>query len=101
MTRNENYKRNKDVLKAHKASWANEILLKISVKCGCFSCGEIYDPAEIVEWVEDRDGLTAICPYCGIDSVLPDCAGYPITKEFLERMNKKWFGGSLDVIGQD
>ena len=95
MTRNVNYKKNEDVLKAHKASFENEYLVKRASKCGCFSCGEIFNPSEIVEWVPDRGGDTAICPYCLIDSVLPDSAGYPVTKDFLEKMNKKWFDGCL------
>ena len=96
MTRNANYKKNpqayKDIVKAHKASYENEGLLKKSKKCGCFCCGKIFDSSEIIEWAIDRNGDTALCPYCGIDSVLPDSAGYPLTEEFLMKMHKRWFG---------
>ena len=92
MPRGANYKKNKDILKAHKASFENGWLVKKSTKSGCFCCGKIFDPSEIEEWVPDRGGETAICPYCGIDSVLPDNAGYPITEEFLVRMHRYWFG---------
>ncbi len=34
---------------------------------------------------------TALCPYCGIDSVLGDNEGFPITQEFLRTMNNEWF----------
>jgi hypothetical protein len=51
----------------------------------------IFDPAEIDEWIiEDRLG-TAICPYCGIDSVIGESSGYPITAEFMSAMHKEWF----------
>jgi acetone carboxylase gamma subunit len=39
-------------------------------------------------------GTTALCPYCGIDSVIGDKSGFPITKEFLEKMYQHWFGTS-------
>jgi acetone carboxylase gamma subunit len=60
-----------------------------------FYCLEIYSPSEINEWIVadndcDRYG-TAICPYCGIDSVIGESSGYPITKDFLTKMNRYWF----------
>lgn len=70
MPRGVNYKKNKDLLKAHKVSFENGWLVKNSAKFGCFCCGKIFDSSEIDEWVPDRGGDTAICPYCGIDSVL-------------------------------
>ncbi len=63
--------------------------------CGCFYCLKIFHPSEIEEWlIEDNaadERGTAICPYCGIDAVLDESGGYPITAEFLESMYKKWF----------
>ena len=53
-----------------------------------------YSPREIEEWVdadETGEGQTALCPRCGIDSVIGSASGYPITKEFLEAMNRRWF----------
>ena len=58
--------------------------------CGCFYCLKIFSPTEIVQWIQDKKG-TAICPYCGTDAVMGEHSGYPITKEFLARMNKYWF----------
>ena len=34
---------------------------------------------------------TALCPYCHIDSVIGDAAGFPIIPKFLKAMNKRWF----------
>jgi hypothetical protein len=36
-------------------------------------------------------GQTAICPRCGIDSVIGDESGYPVTREFLAAMKAHWF----------
>lgn len=52
--------------------------------CGCFTCLHIFSAAEIVEWTDN--GLTAVCPYCGTNTVLSDSLGFPITEEFLGRM---------------
>lgn len=63
--------------------------------CGCFYCEEIFSPSEITEWLIhknkcDRRG-TAICPHCGIDSVIGESSGFPITKPFLHAMSEYWF----------
>lgn len=75
--------------KAHRASIHHRKQLENSSVCGCFFCGEIFSPKEIQEWVDNND--TALCPYCGIDSVLGDSSGFPVTKEFLGEMRKYWF----------
>ena len=59
--------------------------------CGCFYCEHIFSPNEIKDWIDDDPGGTAVCPYCGIDAVIGESSGYPITKEFLSKMNKYWF----------
>jgi len=81
--------------RAHSAASNHMAQLKKDRLCGCFYCLRIYDPAEIVEWIVDdnpidKDG-TAICPYCGVDSVIGESAGYPLTIEFLGKMKKAWF----------
>jgi hypothetical protein len=50
---------------------------------------------EIEEWCpeeEDGEEVTAICPHCGVDSVIGDNCGFPITQEFLAAMHGRWFG---------
>ena len=65
--------------------------------CGCFYCHAIFNPVEIEEWIIDENPCdkhgTAICPRCGIDSVIGESSGYPITLEFLRGMQQYWFGG--------
>jgi hypothetical protein len=68
---------------------------------------EVFLPSEIVDWIEKKDlplfrdnvlvrldgkrEPSAICPKCGIDSVIGSSSGYPITIEFLSRMKERWF----------
>lgn len=77
----------------HALSFEDESLLKQASKCGCFYCGEIFSPSEIVEWVPDKNGKTALCPYCGIDSVIPESSDgeYELNEELLKRMHDVWF----------
>ena len=63
--------------------------------CGCFFCKTIFRSPEIKEWILDDNPAdyrgTAVCPYCGIDSVIGESSGFPITVEFLSAMNEFWF----------
>lgn len=86
-----------DLNKVHsECGWHEDAILKSKV-CGCFYCLSIFTPGEIEEWIEEPEdcprgpGKTAICPRCGIDSVLPDTIEHEITKEFLEIMQKEFF----------
>ena len=75
---------------AHEHSCNNRKELSRSGICGCFHCLEIFSSADILRWLDEGDG-TALCPYCGIDSVIGESAGFPITREFLSGMRKEWF----------
>lgn len=78
-----------DLIYAHQLCNSNQEKLKDAQVCGCFYCLRIFDPKEII-W-EDEEDHTAMCPYCGIDSVLPESATLPITKAFLKKMHEFWF----------
>lgn len=79
-----------DYIKAHEFSSNHKEIILQDEKCGCFYCLSIFSPHEIRDWVKDTSG-TAICPHCGIDSVIGESSGFPITKEFLEKMKSHWF----------
>jgi len=79
-----------DVRKAHDHSSKHRKEVEASDSCGCFYCLAIFEPAKIATWLNEGDG-TALCPECGIDSVIGSVSGYPITREFLEKMYKYWF----------
>ena len=78
-----------NVVTAHELCTYNREALKKSRRCGCFYCGSIYDPKEIKVWIDGKQ--TALCARCGIDSVIPDTAEYPLTPEFLRKMHDYWF----------
>lgn len=80
----------KDYIEAHKYSSNHKEELLTDKFCGCFYCLEIFKPDEINEWIEDEKG-TAVCPYCGIDAVIGESSGYPVTKESMEKMSDHWF----------
>lgn len=89
-------------IEAHKASFKHRKQIEKSTECGCFYCLHTFHPQEINLWWDapentpddlyNSHGLTATCPRCGIDSVIGSASGYPLTKEFLEKMRIYWFG---------
>lgn len=78
-----------DAVLAHRHSSRHFREIVYSERCGCFSCCAIFDPTEIKEWTDG--GQTALCPECGIDSVIGSESGYPVTTEFLIAMMNMWF----------
>lgn len=86
---------------AHRIAATNRQIVLASNECGCFHCEAIFSPTAINEWTEETQGnyseapdpFTALCPECGIDSVLGDASAYPATNpEFLHAMRLHWFG---------
>ncbi len=60
--------------------------------CGCFNCYAIFPPTSL-KWRSNEDterlgDLTAVCPHCGVDTLIGDHEGYVITKQLLKRMKK-------------
>lgn len=79
----------KDVVRAHVCCSCNREYLEKVNKCGCFYCLKVFNPKEIKTWC--NGGETAVCPYCGIDSIIYDNKFYPVETWFLEKMKKHWF----------
>lgn len=79
-----------DYIKSHEFSSKNRKAIEKSKKCGCFYCLKIFEPDEIENWLSEGDG-TALCPFCGTDSVIGDSSGFEISEEFLAKMKKHWF----------
>jgi hypothetical protein len=78
-----------DIKEAHKHSIHHREELRDSRVCGCFYCLDIFDYRNIEDWIDDGD--TALCPSCGIDSVIGSASGFQISNEFLSAMKKHWF----------
>lgn len=79
----------KQLIKLHKCAIHNRKDLETSDMCGCFYCKEMFYPGDITEWTDD--GETAICPKCGVDSVISNKKDYIVTPEDLKLLNKYYF----------
>ena len=79
-----------DVLEElHKGSFKNVKKIYKSSYCGCFCCLKEFRPAIIKEYC--HDGQTAMCPFCGTDSVISSHQGWAINVQLLKQMHKKYF----------
>ena len=83
-----------DPVTAHRFSSRHRADIEASTAvCGCFYCLKIFPPSEVTEWMEEGgDGETALCPRCGIDSVIGDVSGFSVDQSLLVEMNALWFG---------
>ena len=83
----------------HRFCTTNRELLARSDQAGCFYCQAIFDAGEIEDWVDGpqvetgelADGVTALCPRCGIDAVLPSAAPLKLDASLLAAMHEYWF----------
>jgi hypothetical protein len=80
-------------IKAHQHSSRHRDEILGSDICGCFYCIRTFPPAEVTKWCDFQNGIgaTALCPHCGIDSVIGSLSGYAITADFLRQMQRHWF----------
>jgi hypothetical protein len=79
-----------DLVRAHACSIRRRTEIEQSALCGCFHCKRAFLPSDITQWTDAQD-VTALCPRCGIDSVIGSASGYPIDAEFLAAMHLRWF----------
>ncbi|REJ68193.1 MAG: cytoplasmic protein [Planctomycetota bacterium] len=84
---------NPDHIGAHSHSSNHRDEVMRSEHCVCFYCLKTFPSSEISEWIDEIDGVgtTALCPHCGIDSVIGSASGYPLEPEFIRKMNQHWF----------
>jgi PHP family Zn ribbon phosphoesterase len=54
-------------------------------EAGCYYCLKVFHVDEILEYIDNS--TTALCPHCGIDSVVPGVTN----KFFLEKAHDYWF----------
>lgn len=74
---------------AHKHSIYNREEIKRSCKAGCFHCTKVFLAKSIKDWTDDD--RTALCPKCGMDSMIGDASGFELTRAFLEDMHVAYF----------
>mgnify|MGYP001046134762 CR=1 FL=1 len=87
----------KSLKDAHKYSSNNRAQIELSNWCGCFYCQETFPAVDVIQWIHRRSvfgarqGNTALCPLCGIDSVIGDASAISLHPLFLEEMYQHWF----------
>lgn len=70
----------------------NKTVIEKSQLAGCYYCCCTFQASEVYEYVDENDD-TALCPKCGIDTVLGDATGLPITnQQYLEAIHQYGFG---------
>ena len=72
---------------AFSLSKMNRVLFEDEVACGCFFCGQILNSKLIKKWTEGGIDDTGLCPYCGMDTVLPENCGVTVDRELLTDMH--------------
>lgn len=60
-----------------------------SETCGCFYCFSTFEPVAIHQWLDDSS--TAVCPHCGMDSVIGSVSGFPLDRDTLGHMYRELF----------
>jgi hypothetical protein len=78
-----------DIELAHPHSIQHRKEVLDSSMCGCFYCRAQFATQEIERWIDG--GETALCPHCGVDAIIGDASGFPVTVEFLTEMYDRWF----------
>lgn len=79
---------------AYAHSFRNRAEVEASAECGCYFCLEVFAAAEVTEWLTERlpgGGETGFCPRCGIDSLIGDAPGLPLSPGFLRATQRRWF----------
>ena len=72
----------------------NKMLLNQSNYAACYSCKRIFKSKDVTTFLNEGVG-TAVCPYCGIDSVLGDKTGLGLSVENIQQLHDYWFGARV------
>lgn len=72
------------------------LILNVQI-CGCFYCCEFFISDTITDFTHDG---CALCPLCGIDTVIPLTCYPDMNKEFLEEMRLYWFESNIATYKQ-
>lgn len=83
-------------------------LIVRSDQAGCFHRGAIFPATEITEWIDEQpakpsgtvtaDGVTALCPRCGMDAVLPS-ATVTISTDLLVQITGRRLSNVYEALG--
>lgn len=77
---------------AHKHSKGHRAEIESSTRCACFFCFRTFNSTEIKSWIDSNQ--TALCPRCGVDSVLGSASTHRLDDAFLRGMHQQFFTSS-------
>ena len=83
------YEKEEQLKRLHTYSSHNRNLVLMANRCCCFCCQRSMDSREIQHYT--NNGQTALCPKCGIDSIIPDSVGESIDQATIAEMHEYWF----------
>jgi hypothetical protein len=75
---------------AHKHSTRHRVEVESSPSCACFFCFRKFPSSTIKAWVDTNQ--TALCPSCGVDSVIGSAASVRLDDAFLRKLHQHFFG---------
>lgn len=75
----------------HEKSSLHRADFDVHENASCFHCRRVFRSSRIMEWCDY--GLTAMCPHCDIDAVLPG----KYEKGVLDQMYKRYFKEAQSV----
>jgi hypothetical protein len=77
---------------AHKHSSRHRAEIEASTQCACFFCFRSFAATDIKTWIDGNQ--TALCPKCGVDSVLGSASTHRLDIAFLRGMHQHFFTSS-------
>lgn len=75
-----------NILDFGELSYSNRESIFSDTLCSCYYCRNKFLGGEIKEWIRKGEN-TALCPKCGIDSVIP----FDVDDDTLKQAQQKWF----------
>jgi rRNA maturation endonuclease Nob1 len=75
---------------APKLALRNRKTLEQVTECACYNCYKIYDTKEVKDYTDMEE--TALCPYCGVDTVLPVNCHEDKNIQLLYDIHNYWIG---------
>lgn len=79
---------------ASKLSFNNYEKLLDSQMCACYHCLKTYPASELTEFTSSSD-TSALCIFCGVDSILPENSEIALTQENLQQLQAYWFSATV------
>ena len=83
------YEQESTLKKLHTYASHNKKLIEKSEKCYCFHCKNAFESTRIERYLVNEE--TALCPECGMDSIIPDSIDESIDENTILEMHDYWF----------